>query len=60
MQIDAVARVRLDVGFKGARRREGLCDTAWDGARACESGAAFWGAVAAAEDEVFIYGELGG
>lgn len=55
VQIDAVARVRLDVCFKGPRCREGLCDCAWDRARACDSGAGFRpGAVAAAEDEVLI------
>lgn len=55
VQIDAVGRVRLDVCFKGPRCREGLCDCAWDRARACDSGAGFRpGAVAAAEDEVLI------
>lgn len=47
VQIDPVARVRLDVGFKGARGREGGCHLGGDG-RGSRRGRA----VAAAEDEV--------
>lgn len=47
VQVDAVAGVGLDVGFKGARGWECVGDLGWDGH-------AVRGAVAAAEDEVLF------
>lgn len=64
MQVDAVARVRLDVGFKRPRRRERFPHRARDrrrGGVCCgrsrpTTGVVWrWHAVAATEDEVLIY-----
>ena len=49
VQVDAVARVGLDVGFKGPGGGEGLFDGGGD-----RGWLAARGAVAAAEDEVFV------
>ena len=55
MQVDRVARVRLDVGVKGRRGRESSDDAAGD--RTPQQGrVARRQAVAAAEDEVLICG----
>ena len=55
VQVDPVARVGLDVGFKGARGREGARHSGGD-----RGGGSRRRAVAAAEDEVLIYVVGGG
>ncbi len=60
MQIDPMARVGMDVGFKGPRGRERLGHGAGDRHRDRGSRRLLRGAVAAAEDEVLFWEERGG
>ena len=55
VQVDAVARVGVDVGFEGAGGGEGLARAGWDRGRLAGRRA-----VAAAEDEVLVCVRGGG